>query len=503
MGGLLLLGTWAHALITDDFLGFLPGGWRHDLERWLEVPQAAPGEGTRWRLKALPCATGAWSADRWIVGATALVSIAYVVFVYRRERIGYPLPARRHWCHNPRLAPAALRIQLLLITLFILLPQLQLLFEREAWPDLVIIFDDSKSMASVEPFSDPLLREKSDELKAAWAELARPRIDSATSAARTTAGPAAHRARPRPPASCAKTSRLLEKRIANLRTPHRLNLVKALLASGGRDWLQTLLRERKMRIHVYRASAEVTRLAELSDPEQCARLLDEIIDIVPEGEASRLGDALSSVLKTFRGQSLTAVIMFTDGQTTQGDEPSQAAVLAKRKKAPLYFVGVGDPAPRPDIAVSDLRAEREINVKDRLVFEVRVAARGAGMPASVPVNLLEMVDGKPIRRDSQTATFTDKPVRLTYVPETPGDKLFVVEVPVQEGETEPRNNRIEHEVHVAETKRVRVLLIDDVPRYEFRFIKSLFERESDQPGNKSVELNGPLLTEASKEFYHK
>ena len=193
--------------------------------------------------------------------------------------------------------------------------------------------------------------------------------------------------------------------------------------------------------------------------------------------------------------------MFTDGETTKGDEPSQAAVLAKRMKVPLLFVGVGDLTPRPDIIVSDLRAEREINVKDRLVFDVRVTSQGTGLPSTAPINLYEIVDGKPIRRDTQIVTFSDKPVRLTYVPETPGDKLFVVEVPVQDGETDPRNNRLEHEVYVTEMKRIRVLLIENVPRYEFRFIKSLFERESAlTPGNKSVELN-VLLTEANRDYY--
>ena len=160
IGGLCLLGTWAHAMATDDFLGFLPSPWRHSLELLLEVPQAAPGEGTRWRLKSLAYVTGSWKTDRWVVGAVALLSIAYVCFIYRRERLGYVVSAPRRFLRDARIAPAVLRIQLMLITLFILLPQLQLLFEREAWPDIVIIFDDSKSMSVVEPFSAPCSAKK-------------------------------------------------------------------------------------------------------------------------------------------------------------------------------------------------------------------------------------------------------------------------------------------------------------------------------------------------------
>ncbi len=470
------------------------------IENSLELPLAAPGEGTRWRLEAMPYITHSWKVDRWIVGLLVLLSVAYVAAIYTRERVGQshsPHAAR----FDRRIAPAMLRSQLLLIMLLIVLPQTQLVVEREAWPDVVIILDDSKSMSSLETFTDPLLRDKSEELKATWEKLAQPRIVAANkrifelrrklSGAPTAAGAARWR----------DEILSLEKHVNDWRIPHRLNLIKALLASSSRDWLQALLNERKLHVHLYRAANEATPIADLSDPEQTSQFLDAIFDIVPEGEGSRLGEALASVLKSFRGRSLNAIVMFTDGQNTSGDEPSQVAAFARRKSVPLFLVGVGDATPRPDIALSDLRAEHEVNVRDRLIFDVRISSQGAGMPDAVPVNLYEMIDGKPIRRDSRLAPISDKPVRLSYVADTPGDKLFVVEVPLQEGETDRSNNRIEHEVHVSEAKRIRLLLIEDVPRYDFRFVKSLFERESEQIGGiKTVDLN-VLLLGASKEYY--
>ena len=48
---------------------------------------------------------------------------------------------------------------------------------------------------------------------------------------------------------------------------------------------------------------------------------------------------------------------------------------------------------------------------------------------------------------------------------------------------------MEHRVFVAEAKRLKVLLVEGFPRYDYRYVKSLFERESDAVrGNKSVEL---------------
>ncbi|MGH9677572.1 MAG: hypothetical protein ACRD36_10765, partial [Candidatus Acidiferrum sp.] len=46
IGGILL-----HDAVTGDFLGFLPNSVRHGFENWLNVPEPAAGEGSRWRLE--------------------------------------------------------------------------------------------------------------------------------------------------------------------------------------------------------------------------------------------------------------------------------------------------------------------------------------------------------------------------------------------------------------------------------------------------------------------
>ena len=490
--GLVVLAAVLHAFATDRFLSFLPASWRNAMEASLGVKSAPAGESTEWRLSATPYFTGRWSTDRWLVGALACFSIAFTCFIYWRERTGLPNAPSRRWLFDPRTRLATLRIVLHLLTLLVLLPQLSIVFERKGWPDIVLIFDDSRSMATEEPFHDPVLRDKTDELKAVWDKIAEPRLrDAEQRLAEIRAA-----LQQQPSGATATEQRdeqaRLEKKIRNLRAHHRLNLVKALLASGSQDWLQTLVRDKQMRVHLYLASenSPPTLMATLSDPEQCSRMLEEIIDLAPECESSRLGDAVSSVLKTFRGRSLSAIVMLTDGQTTKGEDLPKAAELAASMQVPLFFVGVGDNQPAPDLIVSDLKAERVINVKDRLIFDVRVSSEGPGMPDSVPLLLIEIVDGKRIERDRQVVRFTGKPVRLSHTPDTHGDKKYIVETPVLDRESDPKNNRVEHDVHVAEMKRVRVLFIENKPRYEYRFIKTLFERESEHvAGNKSIELS--------------
>ncbi len=113
------------------------------------------------------------------------------------------------------------------------------------------------------------------------------------------------------------------------------------------------------------------------------------------------------------------------------------------------------------------------------------------MPDTLPVILSEIKNGKQEEIAREMVRLTDKPekVKLVYTPKEAGDKHYVIEVPLQQGESDITNNRIEHEVYVAEAKRIKVLYIEGKPRYEYRFIKTLFERKTEAVrGNKSIDL---------------
>ena len=145
-----------HAAWTNDFLGFLPSQMRGRLESALGVPSAATGEGTRWRLEFLPFVTGRPAADRWLVGVLAIGAALFAIGLYRREfgpltnPLPNPPPPRGEGRVGVSTSLVALRLALFGLTLLVLLPQLRVLFEREGWPDMVILIDDSKSMDHVD-----------------------------------------------------------------------------------------------------------------------------------------------------------------------------------------------------------------------------------------------------------------------------------------------------------------------------------------------------------------
>jgi uncharacterized membrane protein len=445
VGGILLHAAWTH-----DFFGFLPDSLRGRIESAFGVPPAAPGEGTRWRLEFLPFVTGQPANDRWLVGLIGLAAIALAIWIYRCE-----LP---RWRRAPlAIGPLiGLRIAFFGLTLGVLLPQVRLLFEREGWPDLVVLIDDSRSMNHTDDYQVSEVRTK-------LAALIQSNGDSA---------------------------------------PRRLALVQALLTRGNAAWLDRLIAGRQVKLHVFRCSERAERIADL-DGEDRSACVEAIQALKATGGASRLGLAVESVLQEFRGSALAGIVFFTDGVTTDGDDVVAAAQHAARAGIPLYPVGVGDAQDPRDLVLHDLQVDDAVHVRDRLVFEARVTVRGGLRATTAAVTLSEWQGDHwtPIKRDTVALDPSGKPVRirLAHAPTQAGERRFAIDVPVQSDESDPSNNRLERTIYVAEAQRTRILYVEGYPRYEYRFLKSLLERESEAVrGNKSIELS-VLLADADPE----
>jgi hypothetical protein len=448
---LCLAAVWLHAVWTGDFLGFLPDALRRGIEARLGVPAPAPGEGTRWRLEFMPYFRDA-ASDPWLAGGLALLLLVLVPAIYTREG--------RTASRGYKLFLAGLRLFLFLLTLAVLLPQVRLSFEREGWPDIALVLDDSRSMSANDRYQDPAVRE-------AAANLARE---------------------------------------AALTEPERLQLAQALLAHPQRPWLEALLTRRRLKLHVYHCSSRAARIADVLESSQLDAATRAVRDLRAVGESSQLGTAVRQVLNDFRGSSLTAVVLLTDGVTTEGEDLVKVGHYAAGQGVPLYFVGLGDVHEVRDLQLHDLSVEDTVYVHDRLMFEARLTAQGYTDGRTVPVILSEKgADGRPreLARERVTTDPEGKPVkfRIAHRPTEPGEKVYVLEVPEQEDEVRPAtNNRLERTIFVREAKRIRVLYVEGYARYEYRFLKNLLERESDrEKGNKSIELN-VLLLDADSEY---
>jgi len=446
---LVLLGTLAHSAITGHTLGFLPDDLRGQIETALGVPKAGPGEGSRWRLEGLPVYLGNASWDHWLLGGLLLASISTTVAVYLRERATTGRLRRV-------ILPGVLRCCTLAVVCLLLLPQLRIAFEREGWPDVAILLDTSASMSTADVYQDGAVRVKAQELL----------------------------------------------RSVNASEGDRLTLARLLLVRPKDNWLDAFLKDRRVKVHLYSVAEQARLIAELDEESSSAAANDALVALRPDGEQSRQGNAVKAVLKAFRGGALSSIILLSDGVVTDGDDLASAGREAARSSVPLYIVGLGQSYEPPDLQLSDLKSDDVVIKGDQLVFDFRATALGPNPPTTVPVILSERTGDRTVEL-ARTTVSLDRggkpvPVRLTHAPTEVGEKTYVIEVPVQPGEVETLNNRLERVVLVTESKRLKVLFVEGQPRYEYRFVKSLLERETEEVrGSRAVELDVVLLDASS------
>jgi len=447
-----IAGVLAHDAVTGDFLAFLPDSGRRFMEGVTGIEAPAPGESSHWRLEYRPYL---WDnrADPWLAALLAVSAAVLAYTIYTRE--GSQTLRRQDTVG--RFLRIGLRMGLLFVMLAVLMPRDRVWFERQSWPDLVILLDDSQSMSTVDQYKDTRIKQVADRLA---------QHDGMTDA-------------------------------------QRLSLAQALLTRGDSDWLTALLTQRKVRVHVYHCSSRAHRLKDATSFDEIPPALEAINSLRagPQNDSSQLGMAVRQVLNDFRGSSLAAVVMLTDGVTTEGEDLVKVSKYAQQMGVPLFFVGIGDAQEVQDLYLHDLTAADSAYVNDRLIFTVNVTAQGYNRLA-VPVTLREKGSNRIL--DKKTVQFdgTNKTVKviLTHQPTEPGEKLFVIDVPGQEEEVAVENNHLQRTVFIHETRQIKVLYVEGYRRWEYHYLKTLLERESNRiKGNKSIDLKVYLL-DADPEF---
>ncbi|HEY4262179.1 MAG TPA: hypothetical protein VGM98_18570, partial [Schlesneria sp.] len=223
--------------------------------------------------------------------------------------------------------------------------------------------------------------------------------------------------------------------------------------------------------------------------------LVEISSLHADGEQTRPAPSVKKVLADLRGTPPAALILFTDGvaSVSEVDKLSTVAESVRRKGTQLHIVGLGSDEASKDVLIYDTLVDEVAFVGDPMSFTAKVKSFGyAGKKLTLRLRkegedtvlttqeIKAPPDGQPLK------------VELSYTSSKPGELDLILEVVPQSDETNKQNNAEMRHVSVREEK-IRVLLVDGVPRYEFRYLKQLFERD------KSTELS-TLLQDADLEY---
>jgi hypothetical protein len=206
---------------------------------------------------------------------------------------------------------------------------------------------------------------------------------------------------------------------------------------------------------------------------------------------SRIGDAIRQAVTQHRGRSIAAVIVLTDGINTNGASLQDASDWIAKKSIPLLIGGFGSLQQTPDIALENPLAPTMAHLGEQLFLEVDLNLLGelatAGKPLEVQViaSLGNNVD--PFLQIIESVSNDDpsKRLRIPFVPTQVGRTQIRVAISATSEESNTENNSVEFEINVTDDA-TRILLVENMPRFEYRALLDLLGRsiDSEQTGNR-------------------
>ena len=369
------------------------------------------------------------------VGLILLFPLGY--FIYRRQRENLSTIPKKY-----RVALSATRILILAILIGVLAgPYLELDHREKRKPILAVLLDHSQSMRlPAGPFisNDELLKV------------------AAAAGYDTSAG------------SVAPDARKALNRIA------RSELATSVIETSKPGWIEPL--QEDFEVRYYGFSRQVTPVSFTTGDDQT-----EAAGSTSGGNASHLGDAIFHVLDEAQGQYVSGMLLLSDGQNTGGRSPSLAARAAASAESRIFVVPLGSTQPMQDVSIVDVYTSGQVAVGDMVSVHVTLASQGFD---SRPVTV-ELKEGDEVLASKQ-ALVRDREhqhLELTFEAKQAGERLLTVHVPPLKEETEAlqANNTDSAFVQISEEK-LRVLLIDGLPRWDFRFIKNAIRRDNGLAG---------------------
>ena len=372
----------------------------------------------------------------WLIVLVTAGMIFYVVSVYRRE-------GGRRWV---RIGLAGLRSLLVLVlVLTICQPVLILQRTKVDRSHVAVLVDASASMGRADRYYN----------------------STEARAAASAAGLAV------PPGDAELPTQVIEQLASG---PSRFDLVLAAASAQDGAFFKRLAA--RHRVDVYTFSNRAVPVAVITTPAEGKAAIDALSAVTPDGTVTDLAGSIGDVLARTRGTRLAAIIIASDGVSTVRSDLRTAGQAAQRRHVPIHSVLLGSSIAPRDVAVGPLFVEDTVFVKDLIAIRARVSGHGFDEAIKVAVSLHEEGESAPLATETITigGDILEASVELRTQPRKGGKVRYEVSVVPRPDEANVSNNVATVDVMVIDDK-IRVLYVDDEPRFEYRYLKNTLLRE--------------------------
>lgn len=214
--------------------------------------------------------------------------------------------------------------------------------------------------------------------------------------------------------------------------------------------------------------------SELADLALSDGLLPE--DLSPQAKQSRLGEGVQQLLSQSTGRPVAAVVLMSDGVTTQGQTLEQIDRFVKRRNIPIFAVAVEPKISRQDARLGPVTSPTHALVGENVLFEVPVFAEELD-GQELLVQMRRAADNELLQEQSWTPETSRDERRLEFLQamDQSGPQTFRFEVQLDGDDFNRTNDDQQIQVQVHEMQQ-RVLVVAGKPSWEFRFLKHTLER---------------------------
>lgn len=222
-----------------------------------------------------------------------------------------------------------------------------------------------------------------------------------------------------------------------------------------------------------------------------------VAELTSRGNRTAIGNGLDLHLQSATGANLDAVILVSDGRNNAGLDPVEVASNYGKRGITVHTIGVGDPEPPRNAWLVGPPGPKEALREEQVSFDVTLRAEGlSGERARI--ELYGSLDGGPFMPLATASDVLPSPgestkVRVVHAFEESGDWTLKFSLAPLTEESQLDDNEDIRFLRVND-ERIRVLFIDDKPRWEYRYVKNALKRV-----DPSIEMQA-VLFDASPRF---
>ncbi len=192
--------------------------------------------------------------------------------------------------------------------------------------------------------------------------------------------------------------------------------------------------------------------------------------------STNLSAVFETLQREFKDQPLAGVFVLSDFAHNQPGTPSPVEVAATLSGTPVYTIPVGNPRHVRDLELQSVFAPAVAMRNDDIVIEARIQAYDcAGEVCNVQLVRNDSVVAE--RELAIDADFLTRTVRFDEHVSTVGLQQYRVRLTAVTEELTTDNNTRDVDVNVTRND-LKILIADEFPRWEYRYLTQLFRRDS-------------------------